>query len=180
MSEGLPRAPVAASELKTRITMPLPPADRLDVWLRRQTGWRLAVLFWLEIGSPFIMLCCSAASFFMPGSTGLSVTVVLWSFVASLPVVGLLFLPQRRRMSRRGLPLVPSWRLIVAMMFLLAASLAEGFSQNEPTSHHGRDGWGWIGLCCGLIVCACFADLVRRARAARSPRSLPEDSGEYA
>lgn len=160
VSEGLPRAPVAASELKPRARMPLPPADRLDGWLRRQTGWRLGILFWLQIGAPVIMLSCSAWFFFADPS----VAIVLWSAAVSAPVAALLFFPLRRRMRRRGLPLVQSWRLIVGLMFLLAGSLADGFSQNEPTPHHGHDARAWAGLVLWLIGCACFADTARRAR----------------
>ena len=152
--------PVQASELKTRVRAP---ADRLDAFLSRQTGWRLAGLVFLQVCLLTGSLCVGLWSFFLLGSMSL-----LWSIAAAVVVAGLLTVAVLRRASRRDQRLVMSWRLMAAEMCILATVVFDAFSMNEPSWQHAHRATALASAVMPIVGSLLMVDAVWQQRKAAS------------
>jgi hypothetical protein len=153
--------PVQASELKARVRTPVVPVDRLDAFLSRQTGWRLAVLVFLQVCLLTGSLCVGLWSFFLLGSMSL-----LWSIAATVLLAGLLTVAVLRRASRLGQRLVMSWRAMTGEMCIFAAAVFDHFSMNEPSWQHAHRATALASAVMPIIGSLLILDALWRQRKA--------------
>jgi hypothetical protein len=138
--------------------------DRLEAWLHRQAGWRLAVLVWLQVCPLTILMGVSAWSFFAPGSPGLSLTAALLSLIVAVPFAWLFIAARRRRPERRP---VLFWRGFAGSMCLLAGFLLTMSSLNDPASRHHR-AVALASFVMDMVGCGFFLDAARRRLSRRT------------
>jgi FtsH-binding integral membrane protein len=97
----------------------------VDAWLNRRHGPGQAVLIWLHLSIPAIMVGSALWSMVGPGTPALGIAfvkVVAWSALAAVPLTGLIIYLQRTRTASGGKQAVFSWPTLAAMVLLLAVT----------------------------------------------------------
>jgi hypothetical protein len=94
--------------------------DRLDSWLNRQHGWRLALLLWIILLPAAAIIALGAWSWFGAGTSD-SRLVLLESGTCSLAAMALIAGLATASPNRRTKPL--SWRAIVGVILVSSGAV---------------------------------------------------------
>ena len=127
-------------------------------WLNRSRGWRLALVIWLVLCCPALLVGQALWGLFWQGTQGLGFPLVaLCCVLAMLPVAAIIAAVRRGRYEGDELVPRPSWRVIAAVLLFVANDELNSFTDQRhdwPQIHR------FVGAASVILVPTCFGLLV--------------------
>jgi len=141
--------------------------NRLDAWLRRQVGWRRALLAWL-LGCPAAIVCgCGIWGLVTPGVPGPGrrfLEIAGLSVLVAAAAVGVMIAVPGPRAALYGDRPAFSWRACAVIVSIAGATLPGMLTDQQPYWPHIHRVVGSVSFGCALAAVALSLDTARRGR----------------